>query len=142
MIRRPPRSTLFPYTTLFRSERRRLVRALVVDDSYDSIRTWRDWLALLVDLSPVQHSNSHRLAGLNGDDRYDLGTRCEGRWHVCVDKAAGGIGDLELEAAAGVSECECCGLGSLVCRVKLDVYSVTRDVGVLVGYHTIDDVRS
>src|SRR3989454_8071950 len=30
MIRRPPRSTLFPYTTLFRSERDRL--ALGVDD--------------------------------------------------------------------------------------------------------------
>src|SRR5256885_5622779 len=31
MIRRPPRSTLFPYTTLFRSEHRRalLVRAVV-----------------------------------------------------------------------------------------------------------------
>src|SRR5256885_12317266 len=30
MIRRPPRSTLFPYTTLFRSElRRRVVRRLV-----------------------------------------------------------------------------------------------------------------
>src|SRR5256885_11639006 len=27
MIRRPPRSTLFPYTTLFRSLRRRLERA-------------------------------------------------------------------------------------------------------------------
>src|SRR3712207_8634436 len=27
MIRRPPRSTLFPYTTLFRSERERLVAA-------------------------------------------------------------------------------------------------------------------
>src|SRR5436309_13575785 len=27
MIRRPPRSTLFPYTTLFRSDRRRHVRA-------------------------------------------------------------------------------------------------------------------
>src|SRR3712207_7266126 len=27
MIRRPPRSTLFPYTTLFRSERARLERA-------------------------------------------------------------------------------------------------------------------
>src|SRR5947207_4651732 len=27
MIRRPPRSTLFPYTTLFRSQRRRLRRA-------------------------------------------------------------------------------------------------------------------
>src|SRR3712207_7403660 len=26
MIRRPPRSTLFPYTTLFRSERGRLLR--------------------------------------------------------------------------------------------------------------------
>src|SRR5690554_7180388 len=26
MIRRPPRSTLFPYTTLFRSERTRLAR--------------------------------------------------------------------------------------------------------------------
>src|SRR2546426_8268129 len=29
MIRRPPRSTLFPYTTLFRSDR---VEAVVVDD--------------------------------------------------------------------------------------------------------------
>src|SRR2546426_7018208 len=28
MIRRPPRSTLFPYTTLFRSHRRRRGRAL------------------------------------------------------------------------------------------------------------------
>src|SRR3712207_7572687 len=28
MIRRPPRSTLFPYTTLFRSRRRRGVRVL------------------------------------------------------------------------------------------------------------------
>src|SRR5256885_5250346 len=27
MIRRPPRSTLFPYTTLFRSEHRRVPRA-------------------------------------------------------------------------------------------------------------------
>src|SRR5438034_4015192 len=27
MIRRPPRSTLFPYTTLFRSPRERVVRA-------------------------------------------------------------------------------------------------------------------
>src|SRR5436189_1337359 len=29
MIRRPPRSTLFPYTTLFRSMRRRHTRAVV-----------------------------------------------------------------------------------------------------------------
>src|SRR5256885_4798633 len=31
MIRRPPRSTLFPYTTLFRSDRIRCVRAAVQD---------------------------------------------------------------------------------------------------------------
>src|SRR2546426_4510021 len=30
MIRRPPRSTLFPYTTLFRSRRRARKRALLV----------------------------------------------------------------------------------------------------------------
>src|SRR2546422_6562363 len=29
MIRRPPRSTLFPYTTLFRSDRERLQAAIV-----------------------------------------------------------------------------------------------------------------
>src|SRR5688572_32659798 len=28
MIRRPPRSTLFPYTTLFRSDRQRVVKGL------------------------------------------------------------------------------------------------------------------
>src|SRR3712207_7995048 len=33
MIRRPPRSTLFPYTTLFRSDRRLLARRLA--------RPWR-----------------------------------------------------------------------------------------------------
>src|SRR3712207_7666436 len=31
MIRRPPRSTLFPYTTLFRSLRRNLSKRLLVD---------------------------------------------------------------------------------------------------------------
>src|SRR2546422_8579865 len=38
MIRRPPRSTLFPYTTLFRSEMReclRIVRALLAGESVD-----------------------------------------------------------------------------------------------------------
>src|SRR6266496_5573566 len=32
MIRRPPRSTLFPYTTLFRSRERALVQRLAVHD--------------------------------------------------------------------------------------------------------------
>src|SRR5438045_6064460 len=38
MIRRPPRSTLFPYTTLFRSERRQLLqhaRAIVAPSLRD-----------------------------------------------------------------------------------------------------------
>src|ERR1043166_9607657 len=39
MIRRPPRSTLFPYTTLFRSERTGVaVRVLVLDVVRDSRR--------------------------------------------------------------------------------------------------------
>src|SRR2546429_6791034 len=36
MIRRPPRSTLFPYTTLFRSLKRRGISAITVTD-HDSI---------------------------------------------------------------------------------------------------------
>src|SRR3989442_6458369 len=32
MIRRPPRSTLFPYTTLFRSQLAKTVSATIVDD--------------------------------------------------------------------------------------------------------------
>src|SRR3712207_7880345 len=32
MIRRPPRSTLFPYTTLFRSDPRRGAREMAVDE--------------------------------------------------------------------------------------------------------------
>src|SRR3712207_9256762 len=32
MIRRPPRSTLFPYTTLFRSSPRRMKHVLAIDE--------------------------------------------------------------------------------------------------------------
>src|SRR2546422_5749293 len=35
MIRRPPRSTLFPYTTLFRSLIRRKIRGMLIDSSGD-----------------------------------------------------------------------------------------------------------
>src|SRR2546422_5238357 len=35
MIRRPPRSTLFPYTTLFRSDLRQLILDLRRDDDRD-----------------------------------------------------------------------------------------------------------
>src|SRR5256885_3183962 len=42
MIRRPPRSTLFPYTTLFRSVRHPLVARHVVD--HDGLAALRDLL--------------------------------------------------------------------------------------------------
>src|SRR2546422_5851239 len=41
MIRRPPRSTLFPYTTLFRSQRRDLLNKLAA-----GLIERYDWLAL------------------------------------------------------------------------------------------------
>src|SRR2546421_5259637 len=37
MIRRPPRSTLFPYTTLFRSRRTALTRRLDLETAADQI---------------------------------------------------------------------------------------------------------
>src|SRR3712207_8465628 len=39
MIRRPPRSTLFPYTTLFRSERARGI--IVTPEDRHSARNWQ-----------------------------------------------------------------------------------------------------
>src|SRR3712207_7955345 len=39
MIRRPPRSTLFPYTTLFRSWAERLL-----DFTRRHVRAWTEWL--------------------------------------------------------------------------------------------------
>src|SRR5258708_29926012 len=53
MIRRPPRSTLFPYTTLFRSHEKRLVPAIVdFRDAHRSANTFA-WL-------PASHSSGFR----------------------------------------------------------------------------------
>src|SRR5688572_32349736 len=41
MIRRPPRSTLFPYTTLFRSEKGKRCFSVAADRDFDT-RGWRD----------------------------------------------------------------------------------------------------
>src|SRR2546430_5818442 len=41
MIRRPPRSTLFPYTTLFRSFLPRLQRVIVITKTYATARGLR-----------------------------------------------------------------------------------------------------
>src|SRR2546422_2355829 len=61
MIRRPPRSTLFPYTTLFRSERRRVRR-----------RGRRD--ALEQCRGPAQEEDVRGVAAV---DREDVGARSE-----------------------------------------------------------------
>src|SRR3712207_6929888 len=56
MIRRPPRSTLFPYTTLFRSQRRwPLVRGRGVDEVAREARRLHEHLApsdALLDVGP------------------------------------------------------------------------------------------
>src|SRR5438477_3203814 len=41
MIRRPPRSTLFPYTTLFRSELRQMKKILIVEDDTVTAKIYR-----------------------------------------------------------------------------------------------------
>src|SRR5687768_18174082 len=53
MIRRPPRSTLFPYTTLFRSwfillMRRSIVRLIAARETRDLLRDRRTLLIILV----------------------------------------------------------------------------------------------
>src|SRR2546430_8007303 len=60
MIRRPPRSTLFPYTTLFRSDRERLQPwAIMVADvqSGEAKQIWRSG-----------DTDSDSLPGLQGED--------------------------------------------------------------------------
>src|SRR2546430_12668952 len=42
MIRRPPRSTLFPYTTLFRSDRRRDPQYPISLDAWERLQDARD----------------------------------------------------------------------------------------------------
>src|SRR2546427_5260574 len=45
MIRRPPRSTLFPYTTLFRSQGARVCRRAPPGSLAESQGDWPVWLA-------------------------------------------------------------------------------------------------
>src|SRR3712207_9507760 len=61
MIRRPPRSTLFPYTTLFRSQERKFRKSKQRDGSLDGELTERelDVLRLLIgELSTRQIAQS------------------------------------------------------------------------------------
>src|SRR5438874_7761656 len=65
MIRRPPRSTLFPYTTLFRSEvgdeLEQAVRNLVADDGggLDQIARWAQAIQTRQDRKSTRLNSSH-----------------------------------------------------------------------------------
>src|SRR2546426_7604501 len=92
MIRRPPRSTLFPYTTLFRSPAARLEPAVGIDP----------------DLAVVQHL-PHALERLD-----DLrGARHPGRVDV-VDARPDLVGRSEEHTSELQSPC------NLVCRLLLE----------------------
>src|SRR3712207_7093482 len=75
MIRRPPRSTLFPYTTLFRSPARALDRADVAD-AQDQLALGR---TVRVDDLPVPSTGDlHRAAGPVGQRaEHEQGRRSE-----------------------------------------------------------------
>src|SRR3712207_7049303 len=59
MIRRPPRSTLFPYTTLFRSRRQVLVHPVQAGDLLDE-----GGVAPHVLAAPVRHGDVEAVLGL------------------------------------------------------------------------------
>src|SRR3712207_8194473 len=76
MIRRPPRSTLFPYTTLFRSGADeavgRLVDGAVAPEGHDHV------VALVGGLA----AELHRVRPLLGVDRLDLVARLRSEEHT------------------------------------------------------------
>src|SRR3712207_7756819 len=70
MIRRPPRSTLFPYTTLFRSDGGRQAAGEQREADRDGAARQRRALrldAVLRSLSPFEHPRPRAVAGLRVD---------------------------------------------------------------------------
>src|SRR5438552_14234908 len=62
MMRRPPRSTLFPYTTLFRSEDRSRQRArLQAASSFDSVIRASQIQPLPIDRKSTRLNSSHQI---------------------------------------------------------------------------------
>src|ERR1051325_5785494 len=111
MIRRPPRSTLFPYTTLFRAGRgdadasaRQLIQAIAADiDRIGSARLQRHGYGRELAVDAQESRVKERLAagqsdikrrGIRGRDRNPVGHLCRGKrcLRVCEPgvSAAGG----------------------------------------------------
>src|SRR3712207_7874022 len=81
MIRRPPRSTLFPYTTLFRSGYELLAAADVIEDVPGVVASWtqgtviRSWLLDLLVRALQDDPGLDKISGYAEDSG-------EGRWTV------------------------------------------------------------
>src|SRR5260370_19642375 len=106
MIRRPPRSTLFPYTTLFRSHvpglgffHRPVIEVNVVIDD------WRRYRLVFVnlDLDAVRRHDEHLAAGrVLRDDLYRIGLPSGGVWIEIANQESDMVHDRPLRAAGGV----------------------------------------
>src|SRR3989441_9062515 len=68
MIRRPPRSTLFPYTTLFRSIERRHKSCVCAERLHRYVRQVRLSSSFQIH---VPFANVHEVAGNGGCSRHD-----------------------------------------------------------------------
>src|SRR3712207_8182109 len=75
MIRRPPRSTLFPYTTLFRSKRQPGAQAALTDELYLQHKTTLSRLGVVAILSNPQKP-THRF---KEKEERGAGLWCSGR---------------------------------------------------------------
>src|SRR5258707_9786774 len=84
MIRRPPRSTLFPYTTLFRSRHRDGQAALRGDHQADAARAW--W-------SPRRDRKSTRLNSSHANISYAV---------FCLKKKKTLLSSLQIAATARI----------------------------------------
>src|SRR5918996_4699 len=74
MIRRPPRSTLFPYTTLFRSLREAVLPYRRVEDEQDFVRRPFDLARRdAPDLLQLRHQVDARVQPPGGVDEHDSG---------------------------------------------------------------------
>src|SRR2546430_11166568 len=60
MIRRPPRSTLFPYTTLFRSNHRCSPRRTLIRHSISSGDWWRSTFPSVLSPHSTERQREHR----------------------------------------------------------------------------------
>ena len=97
MRRRPPRSTLFPYTTLFRSGRQQALLQLIQRHRGKSglvyLRTRRDSEALAQTLAEKGYATAAYHAGLPGERRRQIETQwLKGQLQFVVSTNAFGMG--------------------------------------------------